>query len=115
MGSRGIFNRLQVELDVRESQEGITTADLLELPTELRRIVNHITRKNGRSLSQIAQQFKEEEQEVQRSLDMLIEKGFVKEMELNGEPFFKVYFARKRSRKVPLNLWNSITEKVKEE
>jgi hypothetical protein len=109
--SRGIFNRVQVELDVRESQEGITATDLLDLPEELRRIVNHITRKNGRTLSQIARRFNEEEEDVRKLLSSLVEKGFVVETELHGEPFFKVYFARKRGRKVPIDVWSAVEGK----
>ena len=42
----------------------------------------------------------------------LVEKGYLREMEVAGEFKYKVIFARKRGRRVPLDLWQSLGDRV---
>ena len=53
MGS--LFDRLQDEIDSRESQEGISPADLLDMPAGLAAVVKQIVRRNGMKLSEVAE------------------------------------------------------------
>jgi predicted ArsR family transcriptional regulator len=94
--------------------EGITPADLLDLSPELRRIVNTITRRREMSLAEIVLEMDMRPSEVRELLDTLVEKGFLKALEVKGELRYKTFFAPRRGREVPLNVWDALSDKMEE-
>jgi len=108
----GLFDRLQSEIEARQRMEGITPADLLELSPELRRIVNTITRRGEMSLAEIILELDMKPSEARGLLDTLVEKGFLKAFEAKGELRYKTFFARRRVREVPVNIWDALSDKV---
>jgi DNA-binding Lrp family transcriptional regulator len=108
----GLFDRLQSEIETRQRMEGITPADLLDLSSELRRIVNTITREGEMSLAKIVLELDMRPSELRELLDTLVEKGFLKAFEVKGELRYKTFFARRRVREVSLNIWDALSDKV---
>jgi hypothetical protein len=109
----GLFDRLQSEIETRQRMEGITPADLLDLSPELRGIVNTITRRREMSLAEIIMEMDMRPSEVRDLLGTLVEKGFLKAFEVKGEMHYRTFFAQRRRREMPLNVWDSLSDKVK--
>jgi DNA-binding MarR family transcriptional regulator len=109
----GLFDRLQSEIESRQRVEGITSADLLDLSPELRRIINMIMRRREMSLAEIILELDMRPSEARRLLDTLVEKGYLKTFEVKGELHYKTFFARRRGREMLLNIWDALSGKVK--
>jgi predicted HTH transcriptional regulator len=109
---KGLFRRLQEDLEIQEEGGGLTPADTLMLPDPLRKVVNLITRRRVMTVPELAEATGASSEEIAARLAELVEKGFVREMEVAGELKYKVIFARKRGRHVPLDLWASLGDKV---
>ncbi len=108
----GLFDRLQEEIETHQRLEGITPADLLDLSPELRRLINTITRRGEMSLSEIALELDMAPSEASGLLDKLVDKGYLSSFEVEGERRYKAFFAQKRVRKVPLNIWDTLGDKL---
>jgi len=50
--------------------------------------------------------------EARGLLDTLVEKGYLRTFEVEGEQHYKAFLARRRRRKVPLNIWEALGDKV---
>ena len=107
----GLFDRLQLEIETRQGMEGIIPADLLDLSSELRRIVNTITRRGAMSLAEIVLEL-ERPSEARELLDTLVDEGFLRAFEVKGEQRYKTFLAPRRGREVPLNIWDALSDKV---
>ena len=103
-----LFNRLQDEIDSQEQQDGISPVDLLDLPSALSSIIKKIIRHNGMRLSQIAEELEQDPADTQKTLDELVEKGYVRRVEVKEEVWYKARFAQKRSRTVSSGLWKAL-------
>ncbi len=110
----GIFNRIQGEIQSREKEEGITPADLLDLPPELRRLMNRITREGEQSVDQAAEFIGDTPHNTQRMLDSLVEKGYLEREEREDGWFYSTRFARKRGRDLPVGIWSALDQRTKE-
>ena len=113
--SKGLFGRLQQELDDREKAAGLSMVDILELPDSLRQLVNWMMRSEMVSLSQVVAQVGQDEAATQAMLATLVEKGFVRQLEIKGELHYRVRVASQKKRTLPQNLWHALDDKVDEE
>lgn len=112
--SKGLFGRLQQELEAREKAAGLSMADLLELPDNLRKLVNWLMRQQTVRLPEVAAFLEQDEATSQSALAALIEKGFVREMKVRGETCYRVRLAAKRRREVPLDVWQALDDRIEE-
>jgi DNA-binding MarR family transcriptional regulator len=105
-----MFDRLQRELKKRSKVEGITPADVMELPEPLRTAMNKIMRKGSMTLSELAAELKLKTAETRRLGQMLVEKGFLSSIrrKADGEIVYQTRFVRKRGRSVPLDIWKAL-------
>jgi hypothetical protein len=110
MGS--LFDRLQDEIDSREQQEGISPADLLDLPPALASVIKKIIRRNGMKLIEVAEALAQTPEEAQQTLDELVKKGYVRQVEVKNEIWYKAHFARKRGRELPQDFWSALDDAV---
>jgi DNA-binding MarR family transcriptional regulator len=108
-----LFDRLQSEIEARQRMEGITPADLLDLSPELRRVVNTITRRGDMSLAEIVPELDMPPSELGRLLGTLVEKGFLRSFETEGELRYKTFFGRRQGREMPVSIWDALSEKLK--
>jgi hypothetical protein len=103
----GLFDRLQDEIDSQD-QPGISPIDLLELPSALAKVIREIIRKNGMKLADIATALEQSQEETQKALDELVEKGFVRRVEVKDELWYKARFGRKADKKLDKDLWSAL-------
>lgn len=108
----GLFDRLQGELEAQQKAAGLTMSDVLNLPDQLRKLVNWMMREEEVSFSQILAHINQSEDEARAMLTTLIEKGFVREILVKPEPRYRVRLGHKRKQQVPLNIWETLTEKT---
>lgn len=110
MGS--LFDRLQDEIDSREQQEGISPADLLDLPPGLASVIKTIVRRNGMKLIEVAEALEQTPEETQQTLDELVKKGYVRQVEVKNEIWYKARFAQKRGRALSQDFWSALDDAV---
>jgi predicted ArsR family transcriptional regulator len=114
MPSRGLFDRLQEELVGREKAAGLSMADVLDLPDPLRGLVNWMLRQAEVGLDDVAAYLQHDEDAARATLATLADKGFVRVMEVRGQPRYRVRLAAKRGRELPTNLWQVLDDKTSE-
>ena len=112
----GLFNRLQDELDARDKNEGLSPIDLLDMPDSLTAIINQIIRKNGMKLEDIAEELGQSLQATKKMLDELVEKGYIRQIEVRGEEiWYKAQFGRKADKALSLSIWSALDGVVEDE
>ncbi|MBN1810493.1 MAG: MarR family transcriptional regulator [Anaerolineae bacterium] len=111
----GIFNRIQKEIDARDQQEGISPADLLDLPPALRRLMNRITRGGEITVEAAAEQLEETPANARQMLNSLVEKGYLEREEREEGWVYRTRFARKRGRDIPAGIWSALGQRTKDE
>ncbi|MBI1880653.1 MAG: hypothetical protein HYR94_20955 [Chloroflexi bacterium] len=104
----GLFDRLQDEIDAHGQQEGLSPIDLLDLPPGLAAIVKKIVRRNGMSLTEIAEELGQTFEEARVVLDGLVEKKLMRKVEVSGEIWYKAHFARKADKKLSTGVWSAL-------
>ncbi len=111
----GLFDRLQSEIEGREKAAGLSIADMLVLPEPLQKLLSWMMRQREVTLSELAAHVKEEPEAARGFVAELVEKGFVRELQLPDEPRYRVRLAAKRTRDLPADLWGALDQKVDEE
>ena len=110
----GIFDHIQKEIETRESQDGITPADLLSLSAPLRRLMNRITREGSLTVQAAAEQMEGSEEGAREMLDALVEKGYLERVEQEGGWEYRTRFARKRGRELPAGIWSALGQRTRD-
>ena len=107
-----MFDRLQRELKKRSRVEGITLADVMDLPEPLRKAMNKMMHKGSMTLSELAAELNLKTAEARRLGGMLVEKGFLSSSrrKADGEIVYRTRFTRKRGRSVPLDIWKLLED-----
>lgn len=107
-----LFNRLQDEIDSQDEPGGLSPVDLLDLPDEIAKIIRAIIRQNGMKLADVAAALDNSEEETRQTLDELIQKGFVREIQVKNEIWYKARFARKHKSTISSSLWQALDDVV---
>jgi Fic family protein len=97
---KGLFHRVQGELEAREKTPGLSMSDLLTLPEPLSGLLNWMLRQGQVALEEVITFFKGEEAQTRAVLVDLLEKGFIREIEIRG---------------VKQYLWQALSDKVEGE
>ncbi len=111
---KGLFGRLQNEMNAREKTPGVTVADILELPDVPRNLINWMMREIEVDLMEVANHLQTDESGAKKALAPLIDKGFVREIEMKGQVMYRVRLAPKRKSSMPSNLWKALDDKIEE-
>ena len=111
---KGVFGRLQSELDAREKAAGLSMADILALPDALRKLVNWMLRQEEVSFQQLVAHVGHDEATTHAMVADLVENGFVREMNVKGEQRYRVRLAPKKKRDLPANLWRALDTKIEQ-
>jgi predicted transcriptional regulator len=105
---KGLFGRLQAEVTVREKNPGLDMGNILELPDSEREIITWMLRENSVDLAKLAAHLDKDEAQARIALDALIEKGYVREVDIKGQVQYRVRLKPKRKMNMPSNLWAAI-------
>ena len=112
---KGLFNRLEGELEARERSEGLTMSDLLELPEPLGRLLNWLMREGQATFADVTAFLGGDEAHTRAVLAGLRDRGFLREIEIHGLTQYRVRLALKRGRALPSDLWQALAEKIEGE
>jgi hypothetical protein len=85
--SGDLFSRLQAEVEAREKAAGLSMADAAVFSGQ-------------------------DEATVRATLAELVERGFVRELEMPEGPRYRARLAPKRGRDIPLNIWQALDDKI---
>jgi hypothetical protein len=109
-----LFDRLQGELIAREKSPGLSLDDVMALPDPLDRLSMWMMRRRQVSLGDVTGFLEQDEQRARQCLDYLLDQGFIREVVIGEAMVYKVRLAPTRKRKIPLDLWQALLEKVEE-
>lgn len=108
---KDLFGRLEAEVNAREETAGLSMADILDLPNPPRELINWIIRQAEVGLAQAAAQLGQDEPSASKTLNALLDKGYLYEIEVKGERHFRVCLLSKRKQSMPSNLWKALEDK----
>jgi hypothetical protein len=111
----GLFDRLQKEIEIHEKGGGVTVADVLTLPEPQRKVMSMIIRRRLMTFDELIEVTKEDAEDLTKALAELVEMGYLLEADVSGVLQYKVIFSRKRGRKVPFNVWDTLGGRVEKE
>lgn len=110
--SKGLFGRLEAELEAREKSQGLTMSEVLILPDDQRHLINWLLRQKSATLAEAAHFLGWEEPAAQTLVSELVGRGLLREYELHGALRYRVRLAPKSGRTMPENLWRALDDKV---
>lgn len=86
----GLFDRLSKEMEAREKASGLSIADVLTLPDEQRKLFDWLMRHEDVALDEVAAHSGQDAASAASEVVALVEKGFVREIEVRGETRYRV-------------------------
>ena len=108
---KGLFDRLEGELEARDQSLGLRMVDLLTIPEPLSGMLNWMMRQGQVSLADISAFRGQDEVSTRTLLAEGVSKGFVREIDLRGAMFYRVRLAAKRGRDLTVDLWQAMENK----
>jgi hypothetical protein len=101
---------LQV-LEDSPTLEGVTPADIAELPDPLRESLQEALRVGTISLSKLAGDIGLDRKQARRVAELLVDRGFLTLMTRPSDrkTVYRIRLARRKGRDVPTDIWSSIT------
>ncbi len=109
---KGLFNRLEGELEAREKSSGLQMSDLLALPDPESGLLNWMIRQGQVALSDVSTFLGQDETRAHTLLEDLCGRGYVRAIEMRGVTQYRVRLAPKRGRALSSNLWAALDDKV---
>jgi predicted transcriptional regulator len=107
-----IESTLNAEVEKASGKKGIAMTELLDLRAPHRRIVLELTKTGRVSSAELSEKLGMDEESVEGIIETLVEKGYITETMEEGEKKYEVAIARKKPKKVPLNIWSALEKKV---
>lgn len=107
-----IEETLNAEVEKAKGKKSIAMSDLLDLRTPLRRIVLELTKVGRASPAELSEKLGMEEESVKGMIESLIERGYINEVMERGERKYEVSIAKKKPKKVPLDIWGALEKKI---
>ena len=111
----GGFERSQDEAGGQDQNDGLSPIDLLNIPEGLASVVNRIIRRNGMRLEDIAKDMGKPRVEARKLLDELAVRGYVRQVEINSEIWYKAQFGRKADKALSQTIWSALDQVADEE
>lgn len=84
--------------------DGLTLTKLKSLSSRERQLINWIRQKQECSLLEIALHLCQDEETALKTIDPLVKKGILLQILGEEDSYYRIYFASKRSRKIPSKL-----------
>ncbi|NEQ47906.1 MAG: TIR domain-containing protein [Leptolyngbya sp. SIOISBB] len=93
---------------------GLKLADILTMPPEQQSLVNWLLRHYEANAQTIANNLNHPPQQVQTSLDTLVQQGLLKTIERQGATLYRVKLAPKSGRQMPTDVWQVLDSDTKQ-
>jgi polyhydroxyalkanoate synthesis regulator phasin len=110
----GLFDGSPDEIESEGQAGAISPVDLLELSPELGVVIRKVIRENGLRLADIAGELNQAVEQVQQVLDELVAKGYLQQVEINQEIWYKAHFKRRAQRKIS-DVWSQLGKSLDQE
>jgi Fic family protein len=110
--TKGLFGRIQDEFSAREKTLGLDMTDILELPDNLREVINWMLRETYVDMAQVTAHLGNSEQNARTMIDTLLDKGYIREIDMKGRIQYRVRLKPKRKHDMPSNLWKALDDKT---
>ena len=116
-----LFDKLQSELEDREEEGGITALDLLDLPSELRKIMRFMLRQVESSRTDLTDHIKTWEKEklsdsdLDKSLEALVKQGWLLRLGEEGKWRYKVNLRRKKGSEIAASLFDKLDDRIEKQ
>ena len=107
-----MFNRLEGELDARENALGLRMSDLIELPVELRKLLNWILRQKQVNLAQVNEHIGQGDASAKALIEDAIRRGYLRQFEIRAVTYYRVRLAPRRTRGPLAGIWEMLDGKV---
>jgi hypothetical protein len=118
----GIFDRLQSELDDRKKDGGISTLDLADLPSPLRKLMRLMLREVELSYQELCEATDKMPQddrlsraELDQALETLSKNNWLIRRGEGEMTSYKVNLRRKASSKLSQNIWSALGDKIEQQ
>ncbi len=117
----GVFDRLQKQIDDKQSEGGITALDLADLPTALRRIMRLMLRElqlgypditNAVAALPAAEQLAPKD--LDEALETLTQQAWLIRLGEGEKAIYKVNLRRKSGSNLASGVWNTLDAKLKD-
>ncbi len=112
--SKGLFDRVEGELEAREKSPGLQMSDLLSMPEPVCGLLNWMIRQRQVSLPDICAYLQLSDDAARTILVDVLQKGYVREIEMRGVTRYRVRLAPKRGRALMDDLWKALDDKVEQ-
>jgi hypothetical protein len=101
-----LFEDLVLEVSNLTPVHGLSPADFLNMPDIIGHTLGMMIHNRGMSLKDFATEVGVNETEALQLVEILVAKGYLieEEQQEKSSPFFRVFFARMRTHKLPLDL-----------
>jgi hypothetical protein len=117
----GVFDRLQKQIEDKQSEGGITALDLADLPPALRRIMRLMLRELQLGYSEITSaiaSFPDSERltlkELDEALETLTRQAWLVRLGEGQKAIYKVNLRRKSGSNLASGVWNALDSKLKD-
>lgn len=117
----GVFDRLQKEIENKQSEGGITALDLADLPPALRKIMRLMLRELELGYPQLVeavQGLPDAEQiqpkELEEALEVLTRQSWLIRIGTGPKAIYKVNLRRKAGSTLAGGIWNTLDAKLKD-
>lgn len=107
-----LFARMQAAMDASEPNAGFGPEDLIDLPDDLRRLVQWIARRGDVAAADAAEGLGLSVDDAKRLLADLEAKGFAQSVDAAGVRRYNARFGQRRSREVPIDLWALLDDRT---
>lgn len=107
-----LFARMQEAMDRESPRAGVSPEDLIELPDDLRRLVQWVARKGDVAAEDAADALGVGVDEARRLLADLEAKGFARAEDVGGVRRYNVDFGLRQTRDLPIDLWALLDDRT---
>lgn len=107
-----LFERLQEEMDRQAPRTGVRPEDLIDLPDDLRRLVQWVARRGDTAAADAAEGLGLGVDEAARLLAELEAKGFARSDDAGGVRRYNVEFGMRQTRELPIDLWALLDDRT---
>jgi hypothetical protein len=116
-----LFDRLQDELEDREGEGGITPLDLVDLPSQLRKLMRFMLREVEMTRADLAEAIQSmedaiqlNEEELEKSLSVLVKQSWLIALGEGNRIRYRVNLRRKKASDLASSIWNALEDKIEE-
>lgn len=107
-----LFERMQEAMDRAEPHAGLRPEDLIDLPDDLRRLVQWVARRGDIAAQDAADDLGLSVDDAANLLADLAAKGYARAADIDGVRRYNVDFGLRQSRALPIDLWALLDDRT---